>query len=118
MDDDWEMAFFGSLSRDGTLDNDGDGMSDLDEFLTGTNPADGSRFLRATLLHNLGSGTRWVIWTSAPGRLYQVRYLDQLKTTNWQPLGHPVRAVSDQTSLEDNTQPQPSARYYRVQWIE
>jgi hypothetical protein len=40
MNDAWEMANFGTLARDGTGDYDGDGISDYDEFLNGTNPAD------------------------------------------------------------------------------
>jgi hypothetical protein len=39
MPDDWEMQYFGSLDRDGTGDFDGDGISDLDEYLNGTDPA-------------------------------------------------------------------------------
>lgn len=39
MDDAWELAHFGTLDRDGTGDFDGDGISDLDEFLQGTDPA-------------------------------------------------------------------------------
>ncbi len=38
MDDEWEEEHFGTLDRDGTGDFDGDGISDLDEFLNGTNP--------------------------------------------------------------------------------
>src|SRR5207249_3353675 len=38
--DDWEMAYFGDLTRDGTGDFDGDGQSDLAEFRAGTNPTD------------------------------------------------------------------------------
>jgi len=38
MDDDWEMEHFGNLDRDGTGDADGDGRTDLQEFLEGTNP--------------------------------------------------------------------------------
>jgi len=38
MDDAWELAHFGTLDRDGTGDFDGDGISDLDEYLLGTNP--------------------------------------------------------------------------------
>lgn len=38
MDDFWEAAHFGNLNRDGTGDQDGDGQTDLQEFLAGTNP--------------------------------------------------------------------------------
>lgn len=38
MDDNWEMQHFGTLDRDGTGDFDGDGISDLDEYLNGTDP--------------------------------------------------------------------------------
>jgi len=39
MPDDWEMQYFGILDRDGTGDFDGDGISDLDEYLNNTDPA-------------------------------------------------------------------------------
>jgi len=38
MDDDWEMEHFNTLDRDGTGDFDNDGISDLDEYLNGTDP--------------------------------------------------------------------------------
>lgn len=40
MDDAWELEHFGTLGRDGTGDFDGDGISDYDEFLNGTDPAE------------------------------------------------------------------------------
>jgi hypothetical protein len=39
MPDDWEMQYFNTLDRDGTGDFDGDGISDFDEYLNGTDPA-------------------------------------------------------------------------------
>ena len=36
--DDWERRYFGSLSRDGKRDSDGDGLTDLQEFRNGTSP--------------------------------------------------------------------------------
>ena len=39
MPDAWEMQHFGTLDRDGSGDFDGDGISDLNEYLNGTNPS-------------------------------------------------------------------------------
>ncbi len=36
--DDWEMFYFGTLDYDGNDDNDGDGVSNLDEYNADTNP--------------------------------------------------------------------------------
>lgn len=41
MADAWEMQYFGTLARDGTGDVDNDGSTDLNEFLSGTNPLTG-----------------------------------------------------------------------------
>jgi len=41
MADAWELEHFGNLDRDGSGDFDGDGISDLDEYLNGTDPSDG-----------------------------------------------------------------------------
>ncbi|MCP4346528.1 MAG: hypothetical protein GY795_13505 [Desulfobacterales bacterium] len=38
MPDNWEIYYFGDLSRDGTGDFDGDGVTDLQEYINKTNP--------------------------------------------------------------------------------
>ena len=40
IDDNWEILNFGDLTRDGTGDEDSDGLSDLNEFLSGADPND------------------------------------------------------------------------------
>lgn len=39
MADEWEEIFFGDTSQDGTEDFDGDGLTNAEEYLAGTNPA-------------------------------------------------------------------------------
>jgi hypothetical protein len=39
MEDGWERQHFGDLSRAGSTDSDGDGYTDIEEFLWGTDPA-------------------------------------------------------------------------------
>jgi hypothetical protein len=40
MPDNWEVKWFGGLARDGAGHYDGDGLTDLDEYLHGTDPGD------------------------------------------------------------------------------
>ncbi len=40
MQDDWEVHYFGDTSRDGTGDYDGDGITDVQEYLNGSDPTD------------------------------------------------------------------------------
>jgi len=53
--DSWELAYFGNLDQTAVGDFDGDGVSNLDEFLQGTNPTDSaSALFRLTLLSDGG----------------------------------------------------------------
>src|SRR5262245_47017572 len=54
--DSWETTFFGSLTNSASTDFDGDGSSNLQEYLDGTNPADTNSVLRhLTIVREAGS---------------------------------------------------------------
>jgi hypothetical protein len=111
--DDWEWTWFGTLARDGTGDLDGDGFSDRQEFLAGTNPANPNPALRILTLDSF-SGGRIILWSSVPGKTYQVQFKNDLSATNWTNLGAPFKASGSTPSVPDpagNTVPQ---RFYRV----
>ncbi|MBI3867393.1 MAG: hypothetical protein HY299_02595 [Verrucomicrobia bacterium] len=56
MGDSWEVTFFGNLNQNATADFDHDGVSNLREFLDGTDPADPNSFAcRLTVISDLGS---------------------------------------------------------------
>ena len=47
--DAWELAMFGGLGYNGIADSDGDGASNLSEFLTGTNPLNSNDVFRVAV---------------------------------------------------------------------
>lgn len=70
--DQWELQFFGNLAANPTADADGDGASNLNEFLAGTNPTNAAsafRLLSATI-----AGNDVVLnWTAVGARSYVVQ---------------------------------------------
>src|SRR5436190_8182026 len=81
MDDDWEMAYFDTLDRDGSGDFDADGQTDWQEFRAGTDPTNAGSILRVLSLTVTGTypeqGRQTTIfWSTAPGKRYQVQFKD------------------------------------------
>jgi len=113
MDDDWEMAYFGTLARDGAGDFDGDGLTDRQEFLAGTDPTNSGSILRVMTVNRLGGGAT-VVWSAVPGRTYQVQFKDDINDLNWSDFGGPSTASSTTGSLTDPTPSSSSHRFYRV----
>jgi hypothetical protein len=70
--DTWEMQVFGTLSRNGAGDQDGDGMSDLAEFMAGTDPTDPDSLLRLTGIQRVVGGFE-IRWTSVSGKTYSLQ---------------------------------------------
>jgi hypothetical protein len=123
MDDDWEMAYFSTLDRDGSGDFDHDGASDLDEFRAGTNPANDASILRVlTLTTSLAAGpnprrTTVLLWSAIPGKTYRVQFKASLDAP-WTTAGADVTAGSTSASLTDAVEaldePNNPRRFYRV----
>lgn len=82
--DAWEIAEFGSLSRDGTGDEDGDGSPNALEFQAGTKPTQSSSVFRPTMaLSDLGPTLHW---DGVVRKKYTVEVAEQLNGP-WVPLG-------------------------------
>ncbi|MBL9167115.1 MAG: hypothetical protein JNN07_05205 [Verrucomicrobiales bacterium] len=113
MADDWEYAYFNSLSHNGAEDSDGDDRSDGEEYRAGTSPVSGESVLRVFTLRRSGAAGVQVLWAAVPGKIYGIQRRDSLADAAWQDVGS-VRAL---TSTADWTDVDPSVfgqRYYRV----
>jgi len=67
INDDWEVANFGQIGVSPTGDPDGDGQSNLAEFLAGTDPNNAGSAFRITAIAPEGDSLR-VSWTMGPGK--------------------------------------------------
>lgn len=95
LEDGWELVNFGDLSARPGDDPDGDGMTNLGEFLAGTNPKDAGSSLRLTGLSLNRAGQAVVSWSAVLGKAYQLQYRSTLGTGGWTDAGAPVSSASN-----------------------
>ncbi|MGC8744197.1 MAG: fibronectin type III domain-containing protein [Verrucomicrobiia bacterium] len=110
--DDWQAQYFGSnpaIFPAANVDSDGDGASNLQEFLAGTNPVDPRSVLRTRIVRTPQG--RFLHWSAQPGFVYQVQTTTNL--TGWTNLGQPRFASGYEDSILLQSQSN-SAAFYRV----
>lgn len=104
--DDWQERFFGDerdfpsdlQKRD--ADFDGDGLTNLQELLAGTDPTD-SQSLLQTKVESTDMGLR-LRWNAKPGGFYQVQVSHGVGELSWADVGSPRLAVDDFDSISIN----------------
>jgi len=90
--DAWEQSYFGTVSptRTALTDTDGDGMTDVAEFLAGTNPTNAASNLHFTQPLTQNTGVTRFDWPVVRGRSYRIYGSSGLKA--WTPLSDWTRA--------------------------
>ena len=126
MEDDWEIAYFNTLDRDGSGDFDHDGASDLAEFRAGTNPTNNASILRVLRLTTSyvpesfqaeRSRQTVVLWTAIYGRTYRLEWKASADSP-WVAVGSQVTATSTSASathdMDLSHTPDHPQGFYRV----
>lgn len=110
----WELNYFSHTGVDPNADPDGDGMSNLQEFIAGTNPRDSNSFLRFVSIARQTNANVDITWASVPGKKYQVLATTNLVGSAFQPISGTNTATGTTASFT-NTNATSATKYYRVQ---
>jgi hypothetical protein len=113
--DAWEVQYFGGTATANgaaSFDADGDGMTNQEEYLAGTNPIDSASKLQLVISSVTPSGATLQFQT-ATGRLYTVEYSDTLAPGSWSILA-PANNPGTGGQLEMTDPNMPAKRFYRL----
>ncbi len=104
MPDAYEIQQFGTTTNGFAGDVDGDGMSNGNEFLSGTQPTNAASIFRLRSVTSFGT-TRSIIANTEPARKYKIAYYTGYLTTNvtWSFFGNTNNGFG--TWIETNTVP-------------
>ena len=112
--DAWEWSNFGTLNQIASGDPDGDGMSNGQEYLAGTNPNDATSTLRITReMFSLGGTNATLQWTSVTNRVYHIGKTLSLAAPVWvesPALAPDIDTITTRAFVDTNA----PIRFYRI----
>jgi hypothetical protein len=111
--DDWEQAYFGGTTAVPGQDTDGDGFTNLEEFETGTNPADPSDAPGITATEPSGSDVI-IRFKTVPGKSYRVDWSDRPQGGTWTQVGGDVAGTGQVLSATDTNAATRQQSFHRV----
>lgn len=111
----WELEYFGQLTgTDPNADPDHDGMSNLEEFIAGTNPTNAASVLRLTSPSAANPSAIGVSWQSATGKYYWLERTTNLASGFSTVVATNISATAPTNTVTDTTAPPGNRGFYRV----
>lgn len=110
----WEDAHnLNKLVNDAGLDPDGDGLTNAQEFVAGTDPQNAQSCLKVEQI-TAGLGACTVRFTAISNRTYSVLYRDTLPGSSWFKLADVPSRTTNRLALVPDNGPNGSQRFYRL----
>jgi hypothetical protein len=111
----WELTYFGATNLNANADPDGDGLSNYQEYMAGTNPTNSSDNLRITAATFAAGGTNsQFTWTSTLNRFYHLEKTLNLGTSSWLDSGLGLISPDGASTTRFFGDTNAPARFYRV----
>ena len=114
--DAWELQYFPSISDPRATPNadpDGDGFTNLQEYVAGSSPTDGTSKLKIDAVMVVGSQPA-IQFNAVAGKTYTVLYRDDLSNGTWLKLQNVPAQVSDGLVTIPDSTFGGTTRFYRV----
>ncbi len=114
--DSWALQYgFNPLDPNvANADPDGDGLSNLQEFMAGTDPTNSTSIMRITSITRTGN-VNTITWQSVGGKTYHLQSTDSLTGTFTDVAGSDITASGPSISTTDTTA--VTGRFYRVRLV-
>jgi subtilisin family serine protease len=111
----WELQYFGHLTgSDPNADADHDGMSNLAEWLAGTNPTNASSCLQLIAIPSNNPNAFVVSWPSVAGKYYRLERATNLLTGFNSVVQTNIAATAPTNTVTDTAVLSGNDRFYRV----
>jgi hypothetical protein len=115
MPDVWERTY--SLDpddpTDAALDSDGDGRSNIQEYLSGTNPRDGLSYLSFDSA-STSAGTVTLRFSAVANQSYTIQYRDDLAAGGWRNLTNVLAGATTHVAEVPDPAGGARERFYRL----
>jgi len=113
----WRFSHFGTPSNNGnaadSADPDGDGMTNAQEYLAGTDPMSGASALRVSHV-SIGNQELVVNFSTVSGKTYRLERSDTLQSGSWETVQGDIAGTGGVVQATDANGAAQAKRFYRV----